>query len=66
MANWVDSEGKVGKANRAIGIDLTNTKPELPCPVGKIDNHMTIFYRSSSKKQFTKNDIQIINNQIKQ
>eukprot|EP01084_Bolivina_argentea_P023548 43936_1 len=54
----------IGKAKRAIGIDLTTTDPKLPSPVGKIDNHMTIFYRSSSNNQFTKNDIETINYQI--
>ena len=54
----------IGKAKRAIGIDLTDTKPELPSPVGKIDNHMTIFYNSSSKQSFTNKDIQIIDKTI--
>lgn len=54
----------IGQAKRAIGIDLTDTTPSLPSPVGKIDNHMTIYYRSSSKKQFTNNDIEIIKKSI--
>ena len=54
----------IGAAKRAIGIDMTETIPSLPSPVGQIDNHMTIYYRSSSKKQFTNNDIQIIKKSI--